>query len=75
MNNELSAMYWAEVDEMEQGIHPSQIIERFENVLKENGVQYDKITYLDYIENNLVRVQLDGVYYGTFDYIQNVFID
>ena len=71
---EVNANYWVEEEEMKVGIHPSQIIERVQNVLDESGIK-KKITFMDYngFSGARVGVSVDGIFYGVFDYIKNVF--
>ena len=71
---EVNANYWAEEAEMKEGVHPSQIIERVQNVLDESGIK-KKITFMDYagFSGTRVGVSVDGNFYGVFDYIENVF--
>lgn len=71
---EVNVNYWAEEEEMKAGIHPSQIIERVQNVLDESGIK-KKITFMDYngFSGARVGVSVDGIFYGVFDYIENVF--
>lgn len=71
---EISAAYWAEEAEFKAGIHPSQVRERIEAVLREDQIDDPNITFLDWTPNGpRVRVSIDGEYYGTFDYEENVF--
>lgn len=70
---EISRLYWIEEDEMKLGIHPSQVKERIEKELNLIDKAYEKITFLDWIENSQVKVSLDGVYFGIFDYAENHF--
>ena len=71
---EVNVNYWAEEEEMKAGIHPSQIIERVQNVLDESGIK-KKITFMDYngFSGARVGVSVDGIFYGVFDYIEKVF--
>lgn len=67
--------YWAEDAEMKAGIHPTQVEERIRNSLSEKGVNYNEITFLDWITgSSKVRVSLDNTVYGVFDYIENCFV-
>lgn len=59
---------------MKAGIHPTQVEERIKNHLNNNDVKYDRITYLDWLDNNLVEVTLDNKEKFTFDYINNVIV-
>lgn len=73
----LSAAYWEEEDEFKAGIHPTQVRERIEQILQEEKVQYDEITYMRWLPNNKhVEIHLDGSReaYGIFDYYANEFI-
>ena len=73
---EISAAYWAEEEEMKAGVHPSQVTERIEKALYSLGYQYEKISYLYWCNDGCrVRVHIDGEYFGTFDYHENVFTD
>lgn len=73
-NQELSAMYWAEEEEMKLGNHPSQVKERIESNLNTHRIEYDKITFLDWnIEGPRVIVSLDNSIYGVFNYEINQF--
>lgn len=71
---EINANYWVEEEEMKTGVHPSQIIERVQKVLNEDGVK-KKITFMDYsgFSGTRVGVSVDGDFYGVFDYIENEF--
>ena len=71
---EVNVNYWAEEEEMKAGIHPSQIIERVQNVLDESGIK-KKITFMDYngFSGARVGVSVDDIFYGVFDYIEKVF--
>ena len=73
--NQLSAAYWEEVDEMENGIHPCQIRERAETAL---GYTLPDNVYCQYIGNNIVKywssVNKEQLI-ATFDYIENKLIE
>lgn len=73
---ELNNAYWIEEEEMKAGVHPTQVKERIERCLVESEVQYKEITYLDWnVTGTRVKVSLDNVVYGVFDYTENVFVD
>lgn len=70
----INAAYWAEEDEMRAGTHPSQVKEKIVECLSENGVSYTEITFLDWsVGGTNVRVSLDNVVYGVFNYSKNCF--
>ena len=70
---EVNNNYWEEEQEMKLDIHPSQIIERAYNVLKESGIT-NTITRMDYgFSGTRVGVWVLEKFYGVFDYTRNVF--
>ena len=71
---EINANYWAEMTEMENGIHPTQIIERVRKILDKSG-NNKKITFMDYhnFSGQRVGVFVDGNFYGVFNYEENIF--
>lgn len=72
---EVSAAYWEEENEMRCGNHPSQILERVQNELDKNKI-VGEITFMDYgIQDTRVQVHVNDSYYGTFNYIDNIFED
>ena len=73
----ISEEYWQEEEEFKLGIHPTQVKERIEQILKQNSIKYDKITYMRWLSNNKdVEIYLDGnsKAYGIFDYYANEFV-
>ena len=73
----ISEEYWLEEDEFKLGIHSTQVKERIEQVLKQNNVKYDNITYMRWLSNNKeVEIHLDenSKAYGIFDYYANEFV-
>lgn len=73
----ISAEYWSEEDEFKQCIHPTQVKERIEQVLNQNNVTYNTISYMRWLSNNKeVEIHLDGnsIPYGIFNYYTNEFV-
>ena len=71
---EVSAAYWAEIDELEAGIHPTQVKERIEKKLHDIGLRYNEITFLDWnVDGAKVQVHIDGSVWGIFNYESNEF--
>jgi hypothetical protein len=72
---EVNAAYWAEEEEMKVGTHPTQVLERIQERLHFDDVQYNEITFLDWdgYEGMRVGVSLDGKLYKVFNYEKNCF--
>ena len=73
---DVNSYYWEEEKEMELGIHPTQVKERIEKLLKDLKVDYGKITFLDWDKRYgpIVDVYLDGKFYAPFNYELNFFV-
>ena len=71
-----NSYYWGEEKEMWLGIHPTQVKERIEKLLKDLKVDYGKITFLDWDKRHgsIVDVYLDGKFYAPFNYELNFFV-
>lgn len=71
---EINAAYWAEEDEMKAGVHPNQVKERAEIVLKELGHKFNTITRMNWdISGPRVKIDVDGKYFGIYNYSSNEF--
>lgn len=71
---EINAAYWAEEEELRAGVHPTQIIPRVEQVLRDMGFDPDKVTFYDWIvPGPRVAVSYEAVFFGIFNYEENQF--
>lgn len=70
-----SLAYLAEIDEMKQGTHSSQVKDRIEKCLvSRHGDDFGEITFLDWdLDGARVRVHVNHTFYGVFDCIKNKF--
>lgn len=72
----VNAAYWAEEAEIKAGVHPTQVLERIQERLALENVEFCEITFLDWnVEGTHVKVSLDGKEYGIFNYETNKFED
>ena len=71
---EINEAYWAEEEEFKLGVHPTQVLERIQERLHFDEIDFCEITFLDWsFEGSRVGAFLDGNFYGVFDYERNIF--
>ena len=70
----INTAYWVEEEEMKAGVHPSQILERIQDIFHQSDIR-GNITFMDYdgFSGSRVEVFVDGNFYGVFDYQENEF--